>query len=145
MPTKSTICLRENADTSCVQLLNVPATDALVSAPSFDAIFVPVVPSYTAFTLRQLNRARPARFDNRAGSRLHWSYVTVLELLTRRRRLTQTNHAVEQWRAREPTKKLTTVRQEPIEATPRERVTPYSHNRTAKSKHGGLFIFSIYL
>ena len=35
--------------------------------------------------------------------------------------------------------------QEPIEATPRERVTPYSYNRTAKSKHGGLFIFSIYL
>ena len=28
----------------------------------------------------------------------------MLELLTRRRRLTQTNHAVEQWRAREPAK-----------------------------------------
>ena len=63
----------------------------------------------TAFTLRQLNRARPARFHNRAGSRLHWSYVTVLELLTRRRRLTQTNHAVEQWRARGPAKKLCTA------------------------------------
>ena len=63
----------------------------------------------TAFTLRQLNRARPARFDNRAGSRLHWSYVTVLELLTRRRSLTQTNHAVEQWRARGPAKKLCTA------------------------------------
>ena len=65
--------------------------------------------NYTAFTLRQLNRARSARFDNRAGSRLHWSYVTVLELLTRRRSLTQTNHAVEQWRARGPAKKLCTA------------------------------------
>ena len=37
-PTKSAICLRENADTSCVQLLSVLATDALVSAQSFDAI-----------------------------------------------------------------------------------------------------------